>query len=136
MRVGGSAGKGWPAGWQDERAVSTRRLSLCLHIFACRDSAAGNCSRTNSWQRVTTERESDGVDDADASSSRSFDDGSDVGVEVCAPSGSKTIGDFSKDDTRSQGLLGAVVGGRDVAIGDEDKQVLAEALDDPLELLP
>ena len=97
---------------------------------------ASNCSRTNSWQRVTTERESDGVDDADASSSRSFDDGSDVGVEVCAPSGSKTIGDFSKDDARSQGLLGAVVGGRDVAIGDEDKQVLAEALDDPLELLP
>jgi len=28
------------SGGQDERAVSTRRLSLCLHIFACRDSAA------------------------------------------------------------------------------------------------
>src|ERR1700680_3702537 len=95
-----------------------------------------NCSRTNSWQRVTTERESDGVDDADASSSRSFDDGSDVGVEVCAPSGAETVRDFAKDDARSQRLLGAVVGRWDVAIGDEDKQVLAEALDDPLELLP
>src|ERR1700730_10169229 len=95
-----------------------------------------NCSRTSSWQRVAAERKSDGVDDADPPSSRSFDDGSDVGVEVCAPSGSEAIGDFSKDDARSQGLLGAVVGRRDVAIGDENKQVLAEALDDPLELLP
>ena len=55
---------------------------------------------------------------------------------MCAPSGSEAIGDFAEDDARSQSLLGAVVGGRDVAIGDEDKQVLAEALDDPLELLP
>ena len=28
------------SGGQDERAVSTRRLSLCLHIFAYRDSTA------------------------------------------------------------------------------------------------
>jgi len=107
-----------------------RRFEKAGSLYKC------NCSRTSSWQRVAAERKSDGVDDADPPSSRGFDDGSDVGVEVCAPSGSQAIGDFSKDDAWPRGLLGAVVGGRDVAIGDENKQVLAEALDDALELVP
>ena len=71
----------------------------------------------------------------DRSSSGGFHDGSDVGVELGAPLGSKAVGDLSEDDAGSQGLLGAVVRRRNVAVGDEDEQVLPEALDNPLEFL-
>src|SRR3712207_3081470 len=73
--------------------------------------------------------------DADAASSGGFEDRSDIGVEVGAPSGSEAVGDLAEDDAGPQGLLGAVVGGRDVAVGDEDEQVLAVFLDDAQELL-
>jgi hypothetical protein len=52
-----------------------------------------------------------------------------------APLGSEAVGDLSEDDAGSQGLLGAVVGGRNVTVGNEDEQVLPEALDDPLEFV-
>jgi len=81
------------------------------------------------------EGEADGFEEGDASSSCGFDDGSDIGIEVGAPLGARAVGDFAEDDGGAQCLLGAVVGRRNVAIGDEDEQVLAEALDDALELL-
>jgi hypothetical protein len=72
--------------------------------------------------------------DADAASSGGFEDSADVGVEIGAPSGSETVGDLAEDDTGPQRLFGAVVGGGDRALGEEDEQALAAALDDALEL--
>ena len=74
------------------------------------------------------------MEDADAASSGGFEDRADVGVEVSAPSGSEAVGDLAEDDAGPQRLFGAVVGGRDRAVGEEDEQALAEALDDALEL--
>ena len=79
------------------------------------------------------EGEADGFEEADSSSSCGFDDGADIGVEVGAPFGAKAVGDLAEDDGGAERLFGAVVGGRDVAVGDEDEQVLAEAFDDALE---
>ena len=59
-----------------------------------------------------------------------LEDGPDVGIESGAPLGSEAVGDLAEDDAGAERLLGAVVGGRDGAIGDEDKEVLAETLDD------
>ena len=76
------------------------------------------------------------MEDADAAPSGGFEDRADVGVEVSAPSRSEAIGDLAEDDAGSQRLFGAVVGGRYRAVGEEDEQVLAKALDDALELQP
>src|SRR3954469_23399957 len=92
---------------------------------------AGSCS---SRQGLSIESEAEGMEDADAASSGGFEDRADVGVEVGAPSGSEAVGDLTEDDAGPQRLFGAVVGGRDRAVGEEDEQVLAEALDDALQL--
>src|SRR4029453_19411881 len=76
------------------------------------------------------------MEDADATPSGGFEDRADVGVEVGTPSGSEAVGDLAEDDARSQRLFGAVVGGRYRAVGEEDEQVLAKALDDALQLQP
>ena len=44
------------------------------------------------------ERQLDCAKDWGTSSSGGFDDGSDIGVEGCAPLGSEAIGDFTEDD--------------------------------------
>lgn len=46
------------------------------------------------------------------------------------------FGDLMKGDAGPQCLFGAVVCGRDRPVGDEDEQVLAEALDDAQKFLP
>lgn len=74
------------------------------------------------------------MEDADATSSGGFEDRADVGVEASAPSGSEAVGDLAEDDAGPQRLFGAVVGGRDGAVGETDEQVLAKALDDALQL--
>src|SRR4051812_5975256 len=74
------------------------------------------------------------MEDTDATSSGGFEDRADIGVEVGAPSGSEAVGDLAEDDAGPQRLFGAVVGGRDGAVGEEDEQVLATALDDALQL--
>src|SRR3954452_23098177 len=76
------------------------------------------------------------MEDADAAWSGGFEDRADVGVEVGTPSGSEAVGDLAEDDAGPQRLFGAVVGGRDRAVGKEDEQVLAKALDDALQLQP
>jgi hypothetical protein len=69
------------------------------------------------------------MEDADAASPGGFEDRANVGVEVGAPGGSEAVGDLAEDDAGPQRLFGAVVGGRDRAVGQEDEQVLAKALD-------
>src|SRR5712692_3575876 len=69
------------------------------------------------------------------SSSCGFDDGSDVGVEFCGPFGAEAVCHLSEDDAGPQRLFGAVVGGRNGAVGEEDEQVTSAALDDVLELV-
>ena len=76
------------------------------------------------------EGEADGGQDPDSSSSGGLEDGPDVGIESGAPLGSEAIGDLAEDDAGPKCLLGAVIGRRDGAVGDEDEEVLAEALDD------
>src|SRR5215207_1881904 len=94
---------------------------------------AGSCS---SRQGLSIEGEAEGMEDADATSSGGFEDRADVGVEVGAPRGSEAVGDLAEDDAGPQGLFGPVVGGRRLAVSEEDEQALAEALDDALELQP
>src|SRR5215469_3046284 len=87
-------------------------------------------------QWLTGQGETDGIEQGDASSSSGFDDRAGVGVERGAPEGSEAVRDLAEDDAGTQSLFGAVVGGRDGAIGDEDEQVLAEALDEALQFQP
>ena len=67
-----------------------------------------------------------------SASSGGFEDGPDIGVEPGAPFGAEAVGDLAEDDAGPQRLLRAVVGRRNGPVGDEDEQVLAELLDDPL----
>src|SRR3954447_14222888 len=90
----------------------------------------------SSRQGLSIEGEAESMEDADATSSSGFEDRADVGVEVGTPERSEAVGDLAEDDAGPQRLFGAVVGGRDCAVGEEDEQVLPEALDDALELQP
>ena len=76
----------------------------------------------------------DGIENADGSSASGFDDGSNIGVEMGGPFGPEAVRHFSKDDAGAQRLLGAVIGGRDGAIVEEDEQISPAALDGVLEL--
>src|SRR3954452_5442504 len=87
-------------------------------------------------QRRAVEGQAKGVEDADAASSRGLQNRPDVGVEAGAPFRPEAVGDLAEDDAGPQSLLGAVVGRRNGAVGDENEQVLAEPLDDALQLLP
>ena len=55
-------------------------------------------------QGGAVEGEADGVEGADGSSSRGFEDGADIGIEAGAPFGSEAVGDLSEDDARPQRL--------------------------------
>src|SRR5215213_8618337 len=85
-------------------------------------------------QGLSIEGEAEGMEDTGATSSGGFENRADIGVEVGAPSGSEAVGDLAEDEAGPQRLFGAVVGGRDGAVGEEDEQALAEALDDALQL--
>src|SRR5215212_2381309 len=76
------------------------------------------------------------MEDTDATSSGGFENRADIGVEVGARSGSEAVGDLAEDDAGPQRLFGAVVGGRDRAVSEEDEQALAKAkaLDHALKL--
>src|SRR3954468_1031832 len=94
---------------------------------------AGSCS---SRQGLSIESEAEGMEDADAASSGGLEDRADIGIKVGAPEGSEAVGDLAEDDAGPQRLFRPVVGGRHLAVGQEDKQVLPEALDDALEFQP
>src|SRR4051812_47266227 len=79
--------------------------------------------------------EADGLKDRDVPASGRLKHGPDIGVERGPPRGSKAVGDLAEHNAGPERLFGAIVGWRDGAVGDEHEQVLAEALDDPLELL-
>jgi hypothetical protein len=83
--------------------------------------------------------EADGLEDRDVPPSGRLKHGPDIGVERGPPLGSKAVGDLAEHNAGPERLFGAIVGQRDGPVGDEHEQVLAEALaeapDDPLELL-
>ena len=54
---------------------------------------------------------------------------------MCHPFGAEAICHLSEDDAGPQRLLGAVVGRRDGAIGEEDEHVSSAALDYILQLI-
>ena len=87
-------------------------------------------------QGVPVEGEADGLEDGKASPSGGLQHGPDIGIERGPPRRAEAVGDLAEDNAGPERLLGAVVGGRDGAVGDEDEEVLAEALDDALELQP
>src|SRR3954468_22056817 len=79
--------------------------------------------------------ETDGLKDRDVPSSGRLNHGPDIGVERGPPLGSKAVGDLAEHNAGPERLFGAIVGWRDGPVGDEHEKVLAEALDDTLELL-
>src|ERR1700680_3468147 len=52
-----------------------------------------------------------------------------------APLGAEPAGDFAEDHARPQGTLAVIVGGGDIAAGDEDKEIAAAFADAADELL-
>ena len=98
-----------------------------------------NCSRrplsrsSEAREGAALEGQADGVEGSDGSSSRGFDDRSNVGIELRAPLASKAVGSLSIDRAGAQGALGAVVGRLDFAVGQEDEQVRADLFDDVLD---
>ena len=109
-----------------------------LQVYHEATSAAvgGDQGAASDGQRRAVEGQTKGVEDADAASSRGLQNRPDVGVEAGAPFRPEAVGDLAEDDAGPQSLLGAVVGRRNGAVGDENEQVLAEPLDDALQLLP
>src|SRR3954469_21219391 len=79
--------------------------------------------------------EADGLKDRDVPSSGCLKHGPDIGVERGPPRGSKAVGDLAENTAGPERMFGASVGWGDGPFGDEHEQVLAEALDDPRELL-
>src|SRR5215213_1581836 len=79
--------------------------------------------------------EADGLKDRDVPSSGRLKHGPDIGVERGTPLGSKAVGDLAEHHAGPERLFGAIVGWRDGPVGDEHEKVLAEALDNTLELL-
>src|SRR3954462_8531134 len=65
----------------------------------------------------------DGLEGREAEASSGFDNGADIGKELRPPLGPEAVGDLAKDRRWPQGLLGAVVGGRHQAMGDEDEEM-------------
>jgi len=57
----------------------------------------------------------------------------DVRIDFGAPDGPEAIGDFSEDDRRPQGPFGDIVGGRNIAVGNEYEQLVAAVRDCPFE---
>ena len=98
------------------------------------DAPLGGKRLWSSRQRCRLEGDADRPQDRDATSSGGLEHGSDVGVKISAPEGSEAVGDLAEDDAGPQGLFGPVVGGRYLAVGEEDEQALAKALDDALPL--
>ena len=78
--------------------------------------------------------EADGIERANGASSRGFENGSDICIEICAPLEAEAISYPAEDDAGTQRLLGVVVGGFDGAIDKEDEQVTPAAFDRLLEL--
>jgi len=87
-------------------------------------------------QRLSVQGQANGSQDRYAAPSGGLEHGSDVGVEARTPVRAEAVGDFAEDDAGTQRLFRAVVRRRQVPVGDEDEQVLAEALDDPEQLQP
>jgi hypothetical protein len=56
-------------------------------------------------------------------------DGCGIGIGMGAPLGTEPAGDFPENHTRPQGTFAVVVGGGNIAAGDEDEEV-ATALAD------
>jgi hypothetical protein len=71
---------------------------------------------------------------ADGSASSGFYYGTDVGVELGAPVGTETIGNFAEHSARPQCALGAIICWRDVSVGHEHEHMPADFPDDALEL--
>src|SRR6266481_3342262 len=63
------------------------------------------------------------------------DDEQGVGIGTGAPLGAEPAGDFAEDHAGPQGTLAVVVGGGDIAAGDEDKEIAAAFTDAAGELL-
>jgi hypothetical protein len=86
------------------------------------------------WQGLGIECQANSLQWRNGPSSRGFDDGSDIGIEVCTPSGSKAVGDFSEGHAGPQRAIGLVVCGLKSAIGEEDKHIAPDFADGLLQL--
>src|SRR5215212_10480461 len=75
-------------------------------------------------ERLTAQGQQDRLECPDPAPSRRFDDRAHVGMELRTPDRAEAVGDFAKDRTPSQCLLGPVVGGRDIRLGEEDEQLV------------
>src|SRR5712691_210388 len=95
----------------------------------------GNGERGTCGEGQAFQGQADCVEGVDCASSRGFDDGSNVGVELCAPFGTEAVCHLSEDDAGTQRLFGAVVGGRNGSVGEEDEHVASALLDHALQLV-
>jgi len=80
----------------------------------------GECDRLERWDRA---------------SSNGLDHGAEVGVEAGTIWGAEAAGDLSEGGAGAQGALGAVVGGLERSVGDEEEEVAPALGDGRLELL-
>src|SRR5215213_4213896 len=94
--------------------------------------ASGLCALR---QEPSLKGEADGLKDRDGPPSGCLKHGPHIGVEQGTPLGSKAVGDLAEHNAGPERLFGAIVGWRDGPVGDEHEKVLAEALDNTLELL-
>jgi hypothetical protein len=81
----------------------------------------------------SAERVFDGLIGCDAVEAGGSDDESGEGVNVGAPEGPEAVGDLAEDDAGPERAFGAVVGGWDLAVGDEGKELAAPSLGLPPE---
>src|SRR5690349_20622482 len=125
-------------------AVRVRAAVLAMILLSHRGAAdLGPCAQLMLASGLCAVRqepglkaEADGLKNRDVPPSGRLNHGPHIGVKRGPPLGSKAVGDLAKHNAGPERLFGAIVGWRDGPVGVELEQVLAEALDDPLELLP
>jgi len=87
------------------------------------------CRSSGTRQSLASQGDADGVDGADGSPSRGFDDGADVGVELGSPLAAKAVCDLAIDRAGTERPLGAVVRGFEFAVSHEDEEAASDRLD-------
>jgi len=87
-----------------------------------------------SEHRAAGKAGADGGESAQAAQHTSFDDGADCGIGCSAPGGAEAVGDFAEDHRRTQAPFGDIIGGRHIAAGNEDEQLVPAFFDAAPEL--
>ena len=98
-----------------------KHLTTCPHADVTAHPRSGRLE----WQRASLEGEGDGVEGWDRASSGGLQQRAGVGVDGSALGGAEAASHLSEGGAGAQRPLRAVVGGLEIAVGNEEEEVAA-----------